>query len=403
MQPTAHPEVLARDWLPPVVVGRAREVNELVRRLDAPRPNRPGPWIVAVSGAAGSGTSTVARRAGREVADRLRASLPGPPPRVIAVRTLFLRGTHGVVSAMIRQIHDGFDGRGFPVLELLAGFLRRVRREARPTVLVLDDVGLGGPDLAPIVRALGEPDRFLPEGESGLPPLYCILAGTSEGLMAVQRGLGDRVEIGPFIGIGAYGPEELRSMVADRAHRALGHPLSASQLDRIIGRALEDGGGAQRAVDLLRREILGLSVREMRSGEPSGHLRGIAVESWVVRAIGAASRGESARVGEVRRLEAELARAEGSRPLPTTTLWRRFVQLEQAGYVRREIRTGGSGGTRSILRVLTPIDAWVTSSRRPGTRPSDERWVGPDAAAARPALPSSADVARPPPPAPFAP
>src|SRR5208282_2927830 len=110
MQPTAHSEVLARDWLPPVVLGRAPEV-----------------------------------------ADRVRAALGEPFPRVLAIRTPFLRGPHGIATALVQRLDDGFDGRGFPVPEILAGLLRRLRREARPTVVLLDDVGVGGPDLAPVV------------------------------------------------------------------------------------------------------------------------------------------------------------------------------------------------------------------------------------------------------------
>ncbi|MGC2206066.1 MAG: hypothetical protein WA719_09150, partial [Thermoplasmata archaeon] len=80
---TPHPEVLAHDWLPPVVLGREAEVAEIVRRLDAPTPHAPAPWMVAVVGPRGSGTSSVARRAAREVADRVRISGSGVIPRWI--------------------------------------------------------------------------------------------------------------------------------------------------------------------------------------------------------------------------------------------------------------------------------------------------------------------------------
>ncbi|MGA8605126.1 MAG: AAA family ATPase [Thermoplasmata archaeon] len=378
MQTIAHAEVLARDWLPPVVPGRASEVAELVRRLDPPAPHAPPPWIVAVAGVPGSGTSTVARRAAREVADRVRAALGEPFPRVLAVRTPFLRGPHGVATALLQRLDDGFDGRGFPVPEILAGLMRRLRREGRPTVVLLDDVGVGGPDLAPVVRAFAEPDRFLPEGETGLPPLWTLLAGTHEGLQAVERAVDSRTNIGPFVPLAPYAPGTLRTLVADRAERALGHPASSDLVSRIVGRTVEDGGGARRAIELLRREILGVTIREVRDGVPSTQLRALSVEPWVVRAIGVAAQGRAARLGEVKRLEAELAREHGARPLPTTTLWRRIVRLEQAGYVRREIRPGGSGGTLSVVRILTPVDEWVTMARRPGTRPVVEHWSGPD-------------------------
>jgi len=382
MPTIAHSEVLAQNWLPPVVLGRAREVDAVVRALDPPVPASPPPWIVAVAGPHGSGTSTVARRAAREVSDRVRAARGEPFPRVLAVRTPFLRGSHGVATALLQQIDDGFEGRGFPVPEVLAGVLRRLRRESRPTVVVLDDVGVAGPDLAPVVKAFANPDPFLPEGAGALPPLWTIVAGTPEGVQGFVRALGDRVPIGPVVSVGPYEPTVLRSIVQDRAERTLGGAVPPSLIDRVVERTIEEGGGARRAVDLLRREILGLTVHETRDGPPPARWRGISIEPWVVRAIGVASEGRSATLGEVKRLEAMLARAQGERPLPTTTLWRRIVRLEQAGYVRREIRTGGCGGTLSVVRVLTPIDEWVTTACPRGSRPGSSPWIGPDAAPA---------------------
>ncbi|HYB78938.1 MAG TPA: AAA family ATPase [Thermoplasmata archaeon] len=371
MPTVTHSEVLAHDWLPPTAFGRAREVEELVLRLDPPRPHAPGPWTVAVGGPPGCGASTVARRAAREVMEQVRAALGEPLPRTIALRTPFLRGAHGVATALVQQLDEGFDGRGFPVPEILAGFLRRLRRERRPTVILLDDLAPGGPDLTPILRAFGDPDRFLPEGESGLPPLWTILAGVPEALDALEVGLGGRVSMGPLVRLEPYDPATLRSIVADRAQRALGHEAPSPMIERVVRRTVEDGGGARRAVDLLRRELLGMTFRGVPDGLRPSRLGGIPIEPWVVRAIGLASRGKAARLAEVRRIEAELAGVEGVRSLPTTTLWRRIVRLERAGYVRREIRPGGPGGTLSVLRVLTPIEDWVTTAHRSEIRRAD--------------------------------
>ena len=377
MTTVPHSEVLAHDWLPPVALGRAAEVDELVRRLDPPTPRAPAPWIVGIAGPAGGGTSTIARRAAREVVDRVRAARGEPFPRSLVVRTAFLRGTHGVVTALLQRLDEGFDGRGFPVPEILAGLLRRLRRDGRPVVVLLDDIGVGGPDLAPVLRAFANPDRFLPEGESGLPPIWMILAGTREGLASLDRSLGERFAVGPLVLVDALDLEGIRSIVRDRAERAMGQPAPADLLERIVRRTVEDGGGATRALDLLRRELLGVTYRQVRDGNVLTRLRGVAIEPWVVRAIGVASHGRAARLGEVKRLEAQLAQASGARPLPTTTLWRRIVRLEQAGYVRREIRTGGSGGTLSIVRVLTPLDEWVTTAHPTGSRPDGGPWTAP--------------------------
>lgn len=361
----AHPEVLADDWLPPVPFARERETRELVRRMDAPSPVAPPPWVVAVAGSSGSGTSTVARRAAREVVERLRAA--GSAPRLLAVRLAQLRGPHGVATALLRKLDDGFDGRGFPVVEVLAGLLRRLRRDARPVVLLLDDAAVGGPDVGPIVRAVSAPDRFLPEGEHGLPPVWTVLAGTCEGLSGALASARPIVSAGPYVVLNDYDEPSLRAIAHDRAARALGRPAPEALVGAVVARAVADGGGARRVFELLRRELLG------GPSGPTGGRRarelGLRVEPHVVDAIGAASRGTLARLGDVRRWEAELARRGGLSPLPTTTLWRRIVRLERAGYVHREIRTGGPGGTLSLLRVLTPIDEWVTDPAPGETRP----------------------------------
>jgi hypothetical protein len=368
MLPVAHPEVLSNDWLSPAPIGREREVQEVVRRLDAPTPVAPPPWVVAVGGGSGSGTSTVARRAAREVVERLRRTPGGAGARLLHVRVASLKGPHGVATELLRRLDDGFDGRGFPVAEILAGLLRRLKREARPFVVVLDDVGLGSPDLAPVLRALAAPDRFLPEGEHGLPPWWTVLAGTLEGVAGVARGVADNVPLGPPVPLSAYRCDVLAAIVRDRSERALGRPAPSDLVERVVAAAVEDGGGSRRAVDLLRRELLGGGHAYRPGFVPRHGDAAVRIEPSVVEAIRSASRGRPAHLGDLRRAEAELARRHGLEPLPTTTLWRRIVRLEQAGYVRREIRTGGSGGTRSVVRVLTPIDEWVTVPSPPQTR-----------------------------------
>jgi hypothetical protein len=365
-------EVLSNDWLPPVAIGRRGPVDDVVRRLDPPTPRAPPPWVVGISGPPGSGTSVVARRAARDVADELRASAAEPLPRLLAVRVGEARTTHGVATALLQRLDEGFDGRGFPVVEILAGFLRRIRRENRPTVLVLDDVSPGGPDLVAVVRAIGDPDRFLPEGIHGLPRLWTVVAGAPEALARIHAAVYRRFTFGPFVELEPYDAATLRAIVADRAERALGRPAEDSLTDRVVARAVEEGGGARRAVDLLRREMLRSSVPGFE--RPLRPASGVTVEPRVVHAIGAASRGVAALLRDVKRWEGDLARAQGRRPLPPTTLWRRIVLLERAGYVRREIRTGGTGGTRSLVRVLTPIEEWVTAPHPRETPRDVARW-----------------------------
>jgi hypothetical protein len=297
------------------------------------------------------------------------------------VRVAGCRGTHGVASALLTQLDEGFDGRGFPVAEIVAGWLRRVRREGRPVVLVLDDLYPGGPSVASIVRAIADPDRFLPEGESGLPPLWTVLAGTDEAVARCDAELAGRASIAPYVTTGPGSARSMRAIVGDRIGRALGRPAPPDLVDRIVASTTASGGGAVRAIDLVRRALLGPEYRvDGRPRASRGSSGAIAVEPTVVRAIEEAAHGVEAVVGDVRRLEARYARANGSSPLPATTLWRRIVRLEQAGYVRREVRPGGMGGTRSLVRLMAPVEEWVVSSAARGTRRASGPWdVEPEA------------------------
>ncbi len=378
MLPTPHAEVLAQDWLPPVVLGREAEVAEVVATPGRPvsesaptvvRRRRPAPGIGLVRGGPASG----ARGGGPDPRARPPERFPGGSPFEPRARAAPTASR----SALLRALDDGFDGRGFSVPEILAGFLRRLRREGRPCVLVLDDVRVGGPDLAPILRALGTPDRFLPEGETGIPPVWVVLAGTAEALERVELGLTGKWRIGPFVRLGLYDPRVLETLVEDRAQRAFGRAAPPDLIERIVRNTVADGGGASRAIDLLRRTVL--SEGEHRAGGPARRHStdpAIPIESSVVRAIEDASLGRTARVGDVRRFETQYARERGVAPLPATTFWRRIVRLEQAGYIRREVRPGGVGGTRSTIRLMAPVDEWVTIPRHPETRPASAPWDG---------------------------
>ncbi len=383
-----HPEILGPDWLPPVPLARSREVAQAVRLLEHPPEDPRSPPMVLVEGPEGSGTSTVARAAGRTLAARKRSS-PGPSEiRLYAVRTRGCRTGLGVASALLRYFDPGFDGRGFSVVEVLAGFLRRLHRDRRVALILLDDIGVGGPDLAVLLRAFSDPERFLPEGESGVPSILLILAGRREGLEGATRGFGLRPPPERWVRVSPYSDAELGAILRDRMERALGRSAPETILERVTARVRRDGCGISRAMDLVRREILGPSaIRPGSVYRPLESRLDLLIERHVVRALARAADRESVPLRDIRRWEALLARAEGARPLPTTTFWRRIIRLEQAGYVRREIRPGGMGGTQSVLHFLSPVREWFTAppgrdtprgSGPSGGGPWSSGWAPPD-------------------------
>lgn len=363
-----HPEILGPDWLPPVPLGRSREIAQVLRLLEHPSQGARPPPMVLVEGPEGSGTSTVARAAGRTLASRVRSSPSPSEIRMYTVRVRSCRTGLGAASALLRHFDPGFDGRGFSVVEVLAGFLRRLHRDRRTALIVLDDIGVGGPDLAVLLRAFSDPERFLPEGESGVPSILLLLAGRREGLDGATRGFGLRPPPERWVRLSPYSPTEIRAILRDRMERALGRPAPETILERVTARVHRDGCGISRAMDLVRREILGPSaIRPGSVYRPLESRLDLSIERHVVRALARAADRESVPLRDIRRWEALLAKAEGARSLPTTTFWRRIIRLEQAGYVRREIRPGGMGGTQSVLHFLSPVREWFTAPPGRGT------------------------------------
>lgn len=358
----AHPEVLAHDWLPPSLIGRARELEQLRGWLGDPVPERPLPWAVLVRGPPGSGTSATSRLAARRLLEAYRRERPeATPPVVLPIRVRWCAGTHGVATALLQRLDEGFRGQGFPVVEIVAGLLRRLARRGQPAVVILDDVGPDTPDLTPILRGLLNPLRFLPEGVDAVPAIWTIVAGSvdRDATLRAWRAVGfpaDAVTTLPPVD-----RELLRAILFDRTARALGREPPEAWIDRWSTRADATALGASRALDLVRRELLGpASVRLGTVFAPRGAPPVLSVEARVVEALARSGdgHGQMISVAELRDREQQLARAEGVRPLPATTLWRRLVHLEAAGLVRREVRPGGPGGTRSRLELLRPVSEW---------------------------------------------
>ncbi|HYK93753.1 MAG TPA: AAA family ATPase [Thermoplasmata archaeon] len=384
MMPLVHPEVLARDWLPPVLLDRAREVETVRRRIqDALVPG--GPRGVLVVGPSGSGTSSVARLAARTVVQEIRRTRPEPAPLLACLRSDARRPTQGIATGLLQTLEPGFTGSGFHTTEILAGFLRRLRRQDRPAVVVLDDIGPGTSDLRPILRAFASPDSFLPEGESGLPPLALVLAGTPDARAAWTEAGRRGWATGQRISLAAYAPATIERIVRDRATRAISRVPPEAWSQRLMERVRDLPANASIALEALAHELIDSEHPRERGIFTDVDFRAAALERPLLAALARASAQRHATVAELRRWEAEYAHQQGARPLAATTFWRRIVRLESVGVVHREVRAGGAGGTRSVIELLRPIKV-PENPASPGTPPAagwsavpsgpvPERWI----------------------------
>lgn len=363
-----HPEVLAPDFVPPVALGRNAELARLSELLGAGGPAERTARFAEVVGPAGAGTSAVARLAARRLLEGIRRLGAPTPPLLAAVRVRRCRGTVGVAAALVQTFDEGFDGHGFPAAEVLAGFFRRLRRDGRPAVVVLDDLGPSSPDLELILRGFSQPDRFLPEGESGLPPIWLLLAGVDEAkgawLAARRAGLPERARVT----LRPYSHLTLEAIVEDRLVRALGRPAPPGMAAEIAERAHGESPSASRALDILRRALFEPGGVPRFAPPAVGRDR-LSVEPRVLEALHRALAAGPVTLGELKRWEARLADLDGVRPLPATTLWRRLVRLEAEGFLRRAVRMGGEGGTRCVLELARPFTEWSVRPAPSGSRP----------------------------------
>ena len=365
-----HPEVLSLDWLPPVALGREPEWNRARLRLLAGLASG-SPARVAVVGPRGSGTSTVARLAARAAFQELRHSSEPDRPILAMVRAGRVRGAQGIATELLHHLDPGFTGKGFHTTEILAGFLRRLRRERRPAIVVVDDLGPGLGDLRPLLAAFSQPDRFLPEGEDGMPPLALVLAGSTDG-----RGIWDEArkrgwEPGDTVVLASYTSGSIERLVRDRTVRAFGRSPPDAWMNRLLDQVRAVGENARLALEVLRRRLSAPAAPVALPLSVEGPIRLPVLEPPLLAALVRAGRQRQATVAQLRRWEAEFAESHGIQPLPATTFWRRIVRLESVGLVHREVRTGGAGGTRSVVELLRPLTA-PTGLEPRGTLPGAE-------------------------------
>ena len=214
-------------------------------------------------------------------------------------------------------------------------------------------------------RALAGPQRFLPEGMEAPPPIWVLLAGVPGAIGTWTQAARSGLLTDPPVRLEAYAPSTVSAIVRERLARAYGRDPPERLLDRLARTTLSGPPNASRAMDLVRRQLLGhAAVVPGSVYRPIGTASPWSVEGRLVAALVHATETGAARLGDVRAWEARLARAEGVPPMATTTLWRRLLRLEAEGLVRREVRPGGGGGTRSVLTVLRPFPEWP-STRAP--------------------------------------
>ena len=336
--------VMERCWRTPILVGREEVLAGQERAVRAAL-ERDGRAAVSVVGPHGSGTTSVAESAVATFSERY---IGRRSPLILRVDVSDCRTPGLLVKALFRQIDPDFQGQGASTEFLSMLLLRRLRSLGRPAVVWLDQAHSSG-EFGRVVRAVARPQEILPEGTSGLPPLLVLASGVRD--LAPEGVETIRTIVRPLQGPDLI--EAIRTRAALALHLPPGPEVLRAWADLVVARGwglsmvgdlLAEAGARAEARGALRVELQDVALPKAlpRHGADAEGFEAALLE--VLRAakgpfaVGDLRRGLIARCGEV-----------GIRAPTSARLWRHLVGLEEKGLVRRDVRLGGAGGSRTLI------------------------------------------------------
>lgn len=342
--------VLEPGWASPRLLGQ----DELLGRLRTSVLSGliPGRHVaVSLSGPKGSGSSSAARW----LVDTTQAQLARPgtkgTPLLLQVDASTCRTPSALVTALFRQIDPEIQARGASTEFLTTLLLRRIRTVGRPAIIWIDQVPAKPAELGRVLGGLADPARTLPEGSDGLPTLLVVASGASDPIP-------EEVEA-TRLTLPSVRGQLLHQVIIQRANLAFQAPPSPGAVAAIADLSVAHGWGLSMVGDLLREAGRRAEARGGRWLEaedvalPATLPRhGANAEGFgqaILEVLRTAKGGLTA--GELRRRVAEACTSSGMRAPTQARLWRHLVGLEKKGLVHRDIRLGGTGGSRTLVSL----------------------------------------------------
>ena len=275
---------------------------------------------------------------------------------------------------MFQQVDPSFLSRGASTRLLFLLLLRRIRLRGAPAVIFLDNLPADWGALPQVIGPFLDPGQVLPEGPQGLPPLAVVLAGNPGSVLPAvpqivppERFLVETVA--PFT------EEELAEITARWCEAVALEPPEAGAMRRLEGLVVTRGGGASLLMDLLREareHALRRGASRISAADvvvrPASHGQsdpGQMLDCYLLETVrsGTGGDGDGWPISDLRDEVHRRCRAEGLAYPSEARLWRHLARMERAGILRRVVRFGGPGGTKS--RVYPGI---VPAPRPAGTR-----------------------------------
>ena len=352
---------LSYDWVPPNVVGREDEQQQLAAMFSA--IGTPGMSCRAViTGNVGSGKTVLSRA----FADDLTTHLS----TVRAIQPVHVNcRNHPTTSQVLQRIATTLDERhperGFSASEVIQGIRRNLRTRNQHMLLILDEVDhLLRKDGADLLYQLLRID----EGRDEAGTLSLILISQEQVLDQLEGAIISRFGRSNHLALKPYNASQLTAIAEQRASLSTRTGAVSEEILTLIGQASEDTGDARVAIELLEAAVMraekgGFQEVESRHVQRDAVSRGRTVEPSVVDELNnheqmillaicrRLRRNPEVTSGDAEKLYQVVCEEYDVKPRGHTTFWKHLKTLETKGLM--ESRTGTASAGRGRTQHIT--------------------------------------------------
>ena len=352
---------LSYDWVPPNVVGREDEQQQLAAMFSAIGTSGMSCRAV-ITGNVGSGKTVLSRAFADDLTKHLSTVRAMQPVHVNC-------RNHPTTSQVLQRIATTLDERhperGFSASEVIQGIRRNLRTRNQHMLLILDEVDhLLRKDGADLLYQLLRID----EGRNESGTLSLILISQEQVLDQLEGAIISRFGRSNHLALKPYNASQLTAIAAQRASLSTRTGAVSEEILTLIGQASEDTGDARVAIELLEASVMraekgGFQEVESRHVQRDAVSRGRTVEPSVVDELNnheqmillaicrRLRRNPEVTSGDAEKLYQVVCEEYDVKPRGHTTFWKHLKTLETKGLM--ESRTGTASAGRGRTQHIT--------------------------------------------------
>ena len=352
---------LSYDWVPPNVVGREDEQQQLAAMFSAIGTSGMSCRAV-ITGNVGSGKTVLSRAFADDLTTHLSTVRAMQPVHVNC-------RNHPTTSQVLQRIATTLDERhperGFSASEVIQGIRRNLRTRNQHMLLILDEVDhLLRKDGADLLYQLLRID----EGRNESGTLSLILISQEQVLDQLEGAIISRFGRSNHLPLKPYNAVQLAAIASQRASLSTRTGAVSEEILTLIGQASEDTGDARVAIELLEAAVMraekgGFQEVEARHVQRDAVSRGRTVEPSVVDELNKHEqmillaicrrlrRNPEVTSGDAEKLYQVVCEEYEAKPRGHTTFWKHLKTLETKGLM--ESRTGTASAGRGRTQHIT--------------------------------------------------